>query len=279
MIVSGEGNFKTVNSPSLDFGEDFKVYEPEVEQDQTSKIFKQAIVPKHDDINEIPEVSFSFFDTRSGEYKKVTRGPIPIKVNPLPEGERLKVFEIPEGAMDVTRKREILGRDIIYIKDAPGKLEAKGKVLYRNKFFIAFLFIPLLVVISVWFFQRKKERLETDIRYARRLRASRKAKKNLLQTRRLLGSKDSDKFFDAVFKTLQEYLGDKFHLSTGGITSSVVEELKGRNIDKGILDKLKECFNNCDRARYAPSSITGEQMNGTFQLLEEIIDALERVRT
>ena len=277
MIVSGEGNFKTVNPPAINFKDDFKIYDPEVKQDQKTKLFEQVIIPKNDKINEIPEISFSFFDSRSGKYKKITKGPIPIKVNPLPKGEELKVFEISEGT-DAFRKREILGRDIIYIKDTPGRLKRKGEILCKNRLFIAVQFIPLLLIIFVLVFQRRKERLETDISYARRLRAPRKAKKNLLKVRWLVDSKQPDKFFDAVFKMLQEYLGDKFHLATRGITSDVAEELGSRNIDKGIIDRLKECFNNCDRARYAPSSITKDQIHKTFKLLEEIIDGLERAR-
>jgi len=278
MIISGNGNFKTVTSPSLDFKDDFKIYEPEVNQEPGRKTFEQVIIPKDHNITEIPEISFSFFDTASGEYKEIIAPVIPITVNPLPKGEELKVFEVPEEGVAMFRKREILGRDIIYIKDSPGRLRPKGRFLCQNKLFIAIQFLPILAIISILIFQKRKERLQIDIRYARKLRAPRKAKKNLAHAQRLLDSKEPDKFFDAVFKTLQEYLGDKFHLPTVGITSDVVEELTSRSIDKEIIEMLKECFNSCDRARYAPSSITKEEMYNTFKLLREIIDRLERAR-
>jgi len=68
-------------------------------------------------------------------------------------------------------------------------------------------------------------------------------------------------------------------LPSAGITSSIVEEeLKPRNINKVILDKIKECFNSCDTARYTSSSITREQMLRTFKLLGEIIDKLEKIK-
>lgn len=278
MIIAGDGNFKTVTSPLLDFKDDFKIYEPEVKQEAGRKTFEQVIIPKDHNITEIPEISFSFFDTPSGEYKKITAPAIPITVNPVPKGEELKVFEVPEEGAAMFRKREIIGRDIIYIKDLPGRLTPKGRFLCQNRLFIAVQFLPVLAIISILIFQKRKERLQTDIRYARKLRAPRKAKKNLAQMQRLLDSKELDKFFDAVFKTLQEYLGDKFHLPTLGITSNVVEELSSRNIDRDIIDMLRECFNGCDRARYAPSSITKEEMYNTFKLLHEIIDRIEGIR-
>ena len=145
--------------------------------------------------------------------------------------------------------------------------------------FIAIQFIPLLGIVFTLIFHKRRERIKTDIRYARRLRAPGKARKSLRQARRFLDLKQSDKFFHAVFKTLQEYLGDKFHLPTAGITSNIVEDLRSRKIiDERVLNTLKECFGNCDRARYAPASITEGQMINTFELLEEIIDALEKAK-
>jgi len=279
MAISGRGNFKTVSPPALNFNkDDFKVYEPQIERGETSRTFEQVIIPKNDNIKEIPEVNFSFFDNNTGKYKRITKGPISIKVNPLPKGEQLKIFEFSQAGRGAVRKREILGRDIVYIKEAPGRLMKKSRLLCKNRLFIAIQFIPLLAIISALILQRRKERLQTDIRYARRLRAQALAKKNLIKLQHLLRSKEPDKFFSAVFKTLQEYLGDKFHLPTAGITSDVVEELKSHNVAPEILDKLSRCFGNCDMVRYAPSSITEEQMLDTFKLLEEIIDDLERVR-
>ncbi|MFH1593313.1 MAG: BatD family protein [Candidatus Omnitrophota bacterium] len=278
MTVTGKGNFKTVTPPTLEFGDDFKIYQPEARQDQTGKVFEQVIIPKKDTIEEIPEVSFSYFDTRAGKYKITKAGPIPIEVEPLPAGESLKIFETPEGISRAIHRREILGRDIIFIKDSPGRLKPKGKYLYENSLFKVMQFAPILAIVSVLILQRRKDRLNTDIRYARRLRASGKAKKNLRKARRALGSKTPDIFFDAVFKTLQEYIGDKFHLPTAGITSSVVETLQYNGVNTETLDKIRECFNNCDMARYASSSITKGDMAGTLKLLEEIVDKLERAK-
>jgi len=279
MHVGGRGNLKSVDMPALDVGDDFKVYDPEVTQDETGKTSKQAIIPKDDDVSEIPQISFSFFNPARGKYEIITKAPIPITVKPLAKGQELKVFERrPEGPLDVMRKKEILGRDIIYIKDNPGDLTPRGEFLYRNKLFVVLQFIPALLVISVLVVQRKKERLQKDIRYARKLRAPRTAKKNLGMTHRLLNPREPGKFYDAVFKTLQEYIGDKFHLPTAGITSNVVGELKALNIDERILSKLKVCFEDCDIARYAHTGVTKEQMLATYKFLEEVIDGLERVR-
>ena len=278
MTISGGGSPHTLKPPVIDFGEDFKVYEPEIKQADGVKTFEYVVIPKSDKVSYIPVVTFSYFDTDRGRYRTISRGPIQINVDPLPPGEELKVFEMSEKGTALFRRRETLGTDIIYIKDSPGRLRKTGGFLCRNKVFLVLQVLPLLAVVSVLVFQKRKERLQTDVRYARRIRAPRKAKANLLNTRKLLDGGEKDRFFESVFKTLQEYLGDRFHLPTAGITSNVVEELRSRNIKSGLLDKIGECFANCDMARYAPSSVTKEQMAWTFRLLQEIIDGIERGR-
>ncbi|MFC1645669.1 BatD family protein, partial [Candidatus Omnitrophota bacterium] len=278
MIISGEGNFKTINSLSLNFSDAFKVYEPEIEQNQANKTFEQIIIPKSEEITEIPEISFSFFDTNSGTYKTLTKGPIPIEVIPLPEGEELKVYEPSRESTGMFRKKEVLGKDIIYIKNSPGRLKRKGEFLFKKSWFVLIQLLPLVAIMLVFIYQRRKERLQTDIRYARSLRAPRKVRKNIQKVKRLLRLSQADQFFDAVFNTLQEYLGDKFHLPTAGITSDIVNNLAPYNVSQETIDKLRECFGNCDTARFAKSSITKDQMQRTLTLLEDAIDKLERLK-
>lgn len=278
VIISGKGNFQTVNMPFLNFSDNFKAYEPEIKQNETTKIFEQVIIPKNDKVKQIPETSFSFFNPATKQYETITKEPIAIKVNPLSLEEKPKILEAPEWKKEVTSETESLGKDIIYIKDIPCKFKKKGEFLYKNTVFILIQFVPFLAVIATIIFKKRKARIETDARYARRLRASRKVKRNLLKVQHFLAAEKATDFFDAVFKTLQEYIGDKFHLSTAGITTDTIEELKVRNLGEEILDKLKVCFNNCDIARYAPSAIKKQEMINTFELLQKIIDALERTK-
>lgn len=278
MTVTGEGNYNTVKVPRVKVNDDFKLYDPAIKQDRTGKVFEQVIIPKNDRIREIPPITFSFFDTASGRFRSLTEGPVPVNVKPLSKGESLKIFETSDRAERHLREKETLGRDIIYIKENIGAVSRKGAALGRNKLFVGVQFIPFIMVVLTLISHRKKERLQTDIRYARRLAAPRKAKKNLFEAKRLLTAKDTAAFFDAVFNTLQEYLGGKFHLPTAGITSNVAETLEKYNIGKELLDNLRECFKSCDMARYAPTAVTKEEMARTMKLLESIIDSFERIK-
>lgn len=280
MLVSGAENLKTLMPPEFKGGDDFKAYEPETKQEATVKTFTEVIIPRNDKIKEIPAISFSFFNPEAGEYQTITKGPIPIKVNPLPKEEALKVYENPpQAGAEEAGAKETLGRDIVYIKELPGVLKLKGKPLCASIYFAAFQIVSVIFLIGIFLYSKERNRLLSDIRYARRLRASRKARKSLMILERLLETRKGPEFFDEAFKALREYIGDKFHLPSAGITISVVDDiLQAKGVERNILDKVKLLFAECDMARYASSEITLDKMKTVYALLTGVIDALERAR-
>ncbi len=278
MKIRGEGNFNTVTCPPVAAGDDFKTYEAVVRQEDGAKVFEQVIMPKTDRIAEIPAVTFSFFDPAGKQYRTITRGPVPLKVLPADKEEPARVVESPAPAAP-PREKESLGRDLIYLKESPGGRRRPGDYLFRNRYFLLAHLAALLVYVVVVIVYRRDRKLKTDVRYARRRRAPVKAKKGLARARKFLREDDAEKFYGAVFRTLQEYLGDRFHLPSAGITGRVVEEtLRPKGIDGEILDGLNGIFRECDQARYASSACGREKMDHAYRALEQIIDRMERQR-
>jgi hypothetical protein len=276
MTVSGKGNFTTVQSPVVSQSKDFKVYGPQTKQEGNRKIFEQVVIPLNDAVKEIPSVSFSFFDTESGKYSTISRGPVPISVT-KPETREVATIIESAGTAQRTIRKEDFGRDIIYIKESPGKLKKKGDYFHKHILFLLLQTVPLWLLLSAWTIQKRREKISTDIGYARRLRAPRKAGKGIRNAESLLNKNQTEEFYDSVFKTLREYLGDRFHLPSGGMTGDIVDSaLKDRNVNEDILLKLGNIFKECDMARYAPSALDTDNMRNTLNDLREVIDHLER---
>jgi hypothetical protein len=274
--VRGQGNFNTVDLPNANLGNDFKVYEPQVKQDNDAKTFDQVLIPLNVSVKEIPEINFIFFNTLTGLYETITRGPFPIRIIKPEKEEQLKITEARLPGQSWI-KEEKLGRDIIYIKDNPGQLRKKGEYLYNNKTFLGFAVIPLLFYLLVAWMYTRKRKLAMDVKYARQLLAPRKAKTGIFRARGFLEKGSVGEFYDTLFDVLQEYLGNKFHLPSKGITISIVDEqLKDKSISKEILAKLRDIFSECDMVRYAASQLTKENMQNALRSLEEVIDYLQR---
>lgn len=278
MMVNGEGNFTTVIAPELKSEEGFKVYAPQVKQEAHQKRFEQIIMPMNAQVKEVPLISLSFFDQLTNQYKTISQGPFPIKIIESAK-EESKLVENKQVFITANNKEEKLGRDIIYIKDNPGRLERKEKYLYKNKIFLGFQAVLLLIYSLLAAISAKKQRLKTDLRYARGLWAPKKAQNGIRQAKKYLLKAETKKFYDTLFTTLQEYLGDKFHLSSKGITVSVIDDyLRKSGVEEGILTKLNDIFRECDMVRYASSELTPENMQEALSKLEKVIDYLQRKR-
>ncbi|MDP2905016.1 MAG: BatD family protein [Candidatus Omnitrophota bacterium] len=275
-VVRGTGNFGTVSLPGIASDNNFKAYQPQVKQGEGVKSFEQVLIPLNADITEVPAIRFSYFNTDTGSYETITRGPFPVNITQPDKEEEQKIIENRQpGALAVNEEK--LGSDIIYIKDNPGRLSKKGEFLYQNKIFLRFQVIPLLLYLLLAAFQARSKRLKTDVRYARLLLAPRKAKAGIRRSTGLLEKGDVRGFYDVLFETLQEYLGDKFHLPSKGITISVIDEqLKHRGVPQEAMTKLKDIFSECDMARYASSQFSKENMRNSLTKLEEIVDSLQR---
>ena len=276
MTISGEGNFNTVNAPKLASEAGFKVYEPQVKQEASQKVFEQVLMPLNETIKEIPPINFSFFNTRTGAYQSVSRGPFPISVLKPEKEEAARIVENPQGA-SASIKEEKLGRDIIFIKASPGNLRQKGKYLYNNPLFLWLQVLPVFSFLFFFIFHRLRRKLQTDIKYARRLAAPKKARQGLRRAKSYFDAGNTKAFYDTVFETLQEYLGDKFHLPSKGITVSIISDsLKNKGVSEAVLAELKDIFNECDLARYSAVAFQKDKMGETLKKLEEVIDSLQR---
>ena len=275
MIVSGKGNFKTVNAPAIDFSDDFKIYEPQVERIKDSKMFEQVIIPRSEDISQIPSISFSFFNPQKESYETITKPPIAIKVIKPDSNDRAMVEDY--SSVLGPNEEEVLKRDIIFIKDKIGKLRKKDAFLCNNFIFIVLQIIPLVILGIIFTVTKKARRIKTDARYARRLFAPAKAKKGIRESFLLLESKETEKFFDSVHKTMSHYFSGKLHLPIGGVTIEAINKaLSPRKISKNTLDKVKEVFTKCEMARYAPFEFTHKDMEAIFKNMQEVIDRVER---
>lgn len=284
MIVSGDGNLDTVTAPSIQESEDFKVYEPQSSKKDNKKVYEQVIIPKSVNVKEIPKVSFSYFSPLFGAYKTISKGPIPISVTSRPEGEApVKMVSASQAGTggDVTGKvsyqEEKLGKDIIYMKEYPGTFVPEGRYLFQNKLFWISQMFPIGLFLTLFFFHRKSEKIRTDKKYARFLKAPRKARIGMAKAKSLIGKKVPVQFYDVIFKTLQEYIGDKFNLPKGAVTSQVIDEkFRPAGYDEEVLGDLKEMFDACEMARYASVIPDAQKEEEVLEKLKEIIDHLEK---
>ena len=124
MTVSGNGDLKNIKMPTLENIEGFKLYDPQIKEENGSKILEQVLIPANEQVKEIPEISFSYFDPEQKKYQTIKQGPFVLKVAGANKEEGLKVVvpakEKNAPVVSEERPQEQIGRDIIFIKEEAG---------------------------------------------------------------------------------------------------------------------------------------------------------------
>jgi len=278
MEINGTGNFNTVLVPRLKTVEGFKVYDAEIRTDTNRKLFRQVLIPEADTVTEIPEATFNYFDPYKKVYKTITQGPIKIEVEKGKEEAPAQVVG-PVVKISQNDTPEELKRNIIYIKDSPGRLIKKGAFLYNNKLFQGAMMLPLLMLIGLYVSESRRNRLKSDTVYAGRLFAIQSARRGLKKLKEKLKAKDQALFYEELFSTLQNYFGHRLHMPPAGITFAAVYSIAvSKGVDQEIIRKLKNLFEVSDQTRFAGFQLDELHMKDDMKELEEVIKYFERIR-
>ncbi len=274
--LSGEGNFGTLDFPSLNLGADFKVYPPTIKSQaaddiglQGSKVFEFVVVPQSPDLRQIPAFEFSFFDPAKKAYRTLKQEPIAIVVRPGGSAA-----PPPTLAGSETKKTE-QSQDIANIKLRPGKLGPAARPVATENWFLALQLLPLLglgAALTRLLVQRHKER---NPRWVRQREVGRWVDKTLGELQAQAAAGDSEQFHATVFRVLQEQLGERLGTPAQAITEAVVaESLLPRGLNETTASRLQTLFARCDQARYAQGS-TPADLNDT---LAELTAAIQELR-
>ena len=275
MSLTGRGRIKGVTLPAF-VNSQFKIYDPQVKEDENSKTIEQVIIPTSQNITEVPAVSFSYFDPQEGQYRTMTQGPFPIKVLAQAPGQEFKAWGFVDKTKMAAEKPFVVKFD--WVQKLATQALHRAKVTVRNWKFWVLISLAGLAWLSWKIWQKFQLRLANDQAFARRWRADSKAKGLFKQTRIYLQQNNPKEFYSCLHKTLNDYLADKMHLPPAGLTLHLVEtRLKDISVDPAKLEIIKNLFDRCDLARFASARVSLDEMTGDFKKLEELIGYLSKI--
>ncbi len=278
VTIQGTGNLKLMPAPQLSSLEGFKRYEPEVEEKISKvnlqvggrKTFNYVLIPEKSGRFQIDPLVLPYFDPQAKCYRQARSQPLALQVIPGEKEERVAAFPL-------SREVQLLGKDVRYIKSDLTKLPDQGRELYKSPLYILLHIFPLLAIFASFAYRRHYLRISQDVGYARKQRAKGLTQRRLKEAKRLLKEGLAGEFYGAIAKALTDYIGDKLNIEATGLTiDQLLDLLKERGYPLEVREKYLACYNNCDLARFSPSSISTGKMEETLKLAQEAILALER---
>jgi hypothetical protein len=291
ITVAGTGSIKTIADPKLPDWPDFRKYETvnttamDKKDDSVSgsKTFKTVIVPLTPGKKIIQPIAFPFFNPATKSYRTLTTPALAIDV--LPGDASAPPISYSSSGQPAAAPSSttiaVVNSDIRYIKSLRSWHAWNGP-LYHQRWFIFINIIPLIVLAGVVGFMKWTHKLSTDIAFARKLRASKTARKYLKSAQKALAGGDMTpaaviSFYTAIARSLLEYIGHKLNVSPEGLTGNTIADmLSRRSIAETSIESTKKILDECDLVRFAPTTVTAEMMQSVYSQTASLIDELER---
>lgn len=248
--ISGAGNIRLIEKPVIPAIPGVKILDPEVKDNINTtgslingyKEFRYPLIPGHDGEHIIPGIEIAYFDLATKTYKVLRT-----------DKKKFIATQTAAATHDTgVAGLEVLGSDIRFIKNNRSSLTSSPG--FYGWWLFAFHLLGCLFVVFALVFRQHQARLLTDRAYARKLRASRKVKKNLRAAARALRANDIPLLLDLLSKVLLGYIGDRFNLDPGTMTKEqLIAVLKEHEIDEVSLHDLDDLLHQCDVVRYSPN--------------------------
>ena len=283
ITISGTGNVKLLEAPSVDLPVDFEQYTPKVTdniartQDRISgsKTVEYLLIPRYPGRKTIKPVVFSYFDLGRREYVTVTSPAIELTVE---QGAVAAPPLIAGGAREDVR---MLSQDIRFIKLDQAGLAKTDDHLYGSAVFLVMMFLPLAGCAAAFVYARQRTAIMKDEAGFRNRRALKVAQKGLRQAEQMLkGSMEGKhrlEFYSEVARAMWRYLGDKLAISPAEMSvDRAVAALNRRGAAEAVTVGLRRLLEGCEMARFAPASLERPAMQRTFDDARTIIVDIER---
>ncbi len=270
---SGTGNLKLLDRPDFQAPPEFESYEPkETVQINRSgrfisgaKTYEYVLIPRVPGRVKIPPITFSYFDPKSRSYRTLTKGGFEIEVLKGEGGFPASVPGISKS--DV----KLLAEDISYLK-TPGRLLRITSPYWIPTGYWVGMALPPVLALIIWWTARllgapsMKARRRSRLIYAR-------AKKDLQAAAKSAGTED---IYGEIHRILLKYLGQKLDLPASGLKEEeVLKRLKEHRIPEDLLTDLREIFDECNQARFAPAGADPSLQHRLIKRSHRTLDALE----
>ena len=282
--IAGNGNVKMIKNPSVEFPNDFEIYDPKVETDlktttagvQGSKTIEYMAIPRFGGDFEIPPVVFSYFDTKANAYKTLTSPAFKLHVE---KGTAAPSNGNAPAVSDFSRKEAVkyLGQDIRFIKVKNIRFASYEELFYGSFLYIMAYIVPLLLFLLFFFIYRKQVKENANIALVRTKKANKMAVRRLKVAGKLLKENKKEAFYEEVLRALWGYLSDKLSIPQSDLTKDNVEtELNKYGVEPDLIREFLDILDTCEFARYAPVQAS-DAMDKLYELTIDAIDKMENM--
>ena len=264
----GTGNLELLSEQKIDFPTDFEVYDPKVDDrifqgglKRSIKTYEYLLIPRYEGKYEIPKTVFSYFDSKSEQFKEISSKAFKINVE--------KSEKFLQSSQTNSISKQLVSdnkKDIRHIK-----YDFSQSKKISNKLFNIIVFVLVLILmLSKYFFNYikniyQKVNRDNELSKIRIKKAEKHLKKN-----------DLIKFYEEIEKSMLLFFSEKFNIEIGDFSKEKLEDLmKKKKYEAEIQNQILKIFNDIEIARYSPNS----DYKKSNELLNECILVIKKIES
>jgi hypothetical protein len=274
--VTGTGNLKLFSLPKPEVPSTLEMYDPEHTENVSTPLTgmtgsisdKYTIIPQSKGNFPIKPMRFTYFDLSSGSYKTITSPEIMLNVLDGPGLSNSSPVASGTNKVSVTANKTFA-----FIKQKTTLKPIESNDFLGSGMFYSLLILPFLGIPALILFRKRKEAEDADIVGNKKKKSNALAKKYLSEAQKQINHKEP--FYIALEKALHNFLKAKLSIETSDMSKDKISEiLLSRNANSETISDFITLTENCELARYAPStSVTIQQ---DYDKAVEIISSLEK---
>jgi hypothetical protein len=250
MRVMGSGNFDRVDSSMLEHLGQWKTYPPKSSFNTSDplafsgmKTFEQPVIATKSGVQELPALTFSYFDPNTRRYETARSAPLSVSISPALADSQVAP-QAPTAGLPENKFTAELRADHVETAATSSLIP-----LYLQAKFLPVPSIVVLAFAAGWASARRRRGVREP--ESERI-LSRTAKRALAQMQGAARAGDAVLFFDSARTALQAVLATRWQLAPEEITTTEVEGRVGAEND------IHQLFALADEARYS-----GRNLNAT----------------
>lgn len=274
--VTGKGNMKLFSLPKPVVPNALEMYDAVHSENVSTTLAgtsgkisdSYTIIPQYKGNYPVKSMQFSYFDLGSGKYKTISSPEIMITILDGPTATDATVSNSGNGKNKISHTEQFKFIKLKTNLVAVAKDDFFGSKLFYGLLFFPFLMLPIIIVLK-----KKKEAIDGDVVGNRIRRNNKLAKKYLSEAKKQI--KNKEPFYVALEKAMHNFLKAKLHIETSEMSKDNIKELLlTKNANPVAVDDFIALTENCEIARYAPSSTATIQKD--YDKAVSIISDLEK---
>ena len=277
MEISGTGNFDRVEAPVFPESPNWKTYTPTSDFSEQgkhyagTKIFEQAVVVRSSAVDEIPSLSFSYFNPEEKRYITKTSKAVAINLkNPLSQSAAQPVLPVRQPSQQPLAETAVTpsieGLAPIHLET--GNYHARIVPLFKSSWFITVCSLCILLLVFLFVLKIRQQNIERHPEIQLKKQKKLLLEDDLKRVEQAQVTGDGRSFLSLSRTAIQNQLGLLWNIEPAALS---LADIRSRlEVDSQLI----KIFSVAEEAAYGGASLTNQKMLEYYTTLKTELEEL-----